>query len=894
MSKVRLSIDGTNITAESGTTILEAALKHDIYIPNLCHHEDLLPSGNCRMCMVEIAGRPGQIIACKTPVEEGMVVTTESEEITVIRQTALELIHVNHQQDCTTCKQNNNCGLQLVTSYVGVNEKRLSRMRRTRPFFEVDDSNPFFNLDHNKCILCGICVRTCDEVQGVNALNYGYRGYHTLISTFGNKPIKESTCESCGECVVRCPVGALYVKNNQIPSREVKTVCTYCGVGCNIFLQVRANKIIGVRGDRSSIVNKGRLCVKGRFGFEFINHDDRLKTPLIKKDGVFVEASWDEALDLIASKFKTYKKDQFAALSSARVTNEENYIFQKFTRAVMGTNNIDHCARLCHAPTVSGLEQSLGSGAMTNSIDEFTEAKTILAIGSNTTAAHPIIGLHVKKAVRNGAKLIVVNPKRIDLCKHSNVFLRQKPGTDVPLLMGMIKVIIDEELYDREFIENRTEDFEKLKESVKEYDLEKVAKITGVTSYCIKLAARIYATNKPSSIIYAMGITQHTHGTDNVFAISNLALLTGNIGKKSSGVNPLRGQNNVQGACDMGALPNVFPGYQKVFNPEAVAKFSKAWGVELDDKVGLTHLEIFDKISEGKIKAMYQIGENPIISEANSNHVKEALHKIDFLVVQDIFMSETAEYAHVVLPAASFAEKDGTFTNTERRVQRIRKAIEPIGESKPDWWIVAEIARRMGEKGFEFESAEQIMTEAAALTPQYAGITYERIENEGLQWPCRDLNSPGSVYLHAEKFATPNGKGKFFPLSYRLSEELPDEEYPFLLTTDRSLYHYHTSTMTGRSKGLMVLNKEELIRINYRDAHKLNLKHGEMVRVSSRRGEVDVKVDINSIVREGIVSMTFHFPLTRTNELTNSAFDPLAKIPETKVCAVKIRKLEAV
>jgi formate dehydrogenase alpha subunit len=892
MSKVKLSIDGTDITVDSGSTILEAAINNNIYIPNLCHHEDLVPSGNCRMCMVEISGRPGQIIACKTPVEEGMIVKTESDEITVIRQTALELIHVNHQQDCTTCKQNNNCGLQKVTSFVGVNEKRLSRMRRTRPYFEVDDSNPFFNLDHNKCILCGICVRTCDEVQGVNALNYGYRGYHTVISTFGNKVIKESTCESCGECVVRCPVGALYVKNAQIASREVKTVCTYCGVGCNIFLEVRANKIIGVRGDRSSIVNKGRLCVKGRFGFEFINHPDRLTTPLIKKNGAFVEASWDVALDLVAEKFKKYKKDQFAALSSARVTNEENYVFQKFTRAVMGTNNIDHCARLCHAPTVSGLEQSLGSGAMTNSIDEFTDAKTIISIGSNTTAAHPIIGLHVKKAVRNGAKLIVVNPKRIDLCKHSKIFLRQMPGTDVPLLMGLIKIIIDEELYDKEFVDSRTEDFEKLRESVSNYDLEQIAKITGVTSYCMKLAARMYATNKPASIIYAMGITQHTHGTDNVFAISNLALLTGNIGKQSSGVNPLRGQNNVQGACDMGALPNVFPGYQKVFNPEAVEKFSKAWGAELDSKTGLTHLEIFDHVTEGKIKAMYQIGENPIISEANSNHVKEALHKIEFLVVQDIFMSETAQYADVILPAASFAEKDGTFTNTERRVQRIRKAIEPIGDSKPDWWIVCEIAKRMGEKGFDYTSAEEIMKEAATLTPQYAGITYERIENEGLQWPCRDLNSNGTVYLHSEKFATASGKGKFFPLNYRMSEELPDDEYPFLLTTDRSLYHYHTSTMTGRSKGLMALDTEELIRINHRDARKLDLKQGDMVSVSSRRGIVKVKVDINSIVREGIVSMTFHFPDTPTNELTNSAYDPLAKIPETKVCAVKISKLE--
>ncbi|MCX6231750.1 MAG: formate dehydrogenase subunit alpha [Bacteroidetes bacterium] len=891
MTKVNLTIDGRKIITDAGKTILEAAIENNIYIPNLCHHEDLKPSGVCRMCMVEIEGQRGQIIACKTIVTEGINVIIDSPDITNIRQTTLELIHCNHTQDCNNCMKNSYCQLQKVTAYVGINQKRFERMRKIKDYIEIDDSNPFFNLDHNKCIICGICVRTCDEIQGVNALDYGKRGFYTIISSYDNRQIKDSDCESCGECVVRCPVGALYPKNMQIPSREVKTVCTYCGVGCNIFLGVRGNKIISSRGDRNSIVNKGRLCVKGRFGYEFINHPERLKQPLIKKDGVFVEASWDEALDLVASKFSSSKKEKFAAFSSARVTNEDNYIIQKFTRAVMGTNNIDHCARLCHAPTVSGLVQTFGSGAMTNSIDEFLHTKTIFAIGSNTTAAHPIVALHLKEAKRNGAKIIVANPKEIDLCNYADIFLQQYPGTDVALLLGMIRYIIDENLVDKNFINERCEDYDTFTQSLEDFSLEEVEKITGVPAAKIAKAAKMYATNTPSAIFYAMGITQHSHGTDNVLAISNLALLTGNIGKESAGVNPLRGQNNVQGACDMGALPDVYPGYQKVNNPVAQEKFEKAWSVKLDNNIGITHTEIISEIEHGNIKSLYQVGENPVISEADANHVKKALDKLDFFVVQDIFMTETAQYADVVLPAASFAEKDGTFTNTERRVQRIRKVIEPIGDSKPDWWICCEIAKRMQAKGFEFSNAEEIAKEAFALTPSYVGISYDRIENEGLQWPCPTPEHAGTKYLHKEKFATPSGKAKFMPLTYKLSKELPDDEYPLLLTTDRSLYHYHTSTMTRKVEGLRELDKEELLKINPHDARHFHIKDGEMVKVLSRRGEVSVKTHITDICQKGVVSMTFHFFETPTNELTICEVDPVAKIPETKVCAVKIEKI---
>jgi formate dehydrogenase alpha subunit len=891
MNKVKLIIDGKKISSDPFKTILEAASENEIYIPNLCHHPDLEPSGVCRMCIVEIKGRPGQIISCKTLVEEGLEVFTDSDDLRHTRQTSLELLHANHSQDCTNCIKNNQCQLQKVTAFVGINKERFAKMRKTRLDIEEDTSNPFFNLDHNKCILCGICIRTCDEVQGVNALDYGYRGYNTVVSTFGNKPIKDSVCESCGECVVRCPVGSLYPKKTSMPSREVKTVCTYCGVGCNIFLGVRGNKVVSSGGDRESIVNNGRLCVKGRFGYEFINHPDRLKTPLIKRNGDFREATWDEALNLIASKFSDSKKEKFAALSSARITNEENYIVQKFTRAVMGTNNIDHCARLCHSPSVAGLAQTFGSGAMTNSNDELKNAATIFSIGSNTTAAHPIIGLNIKKAKRNGARIIVANPKEIDLCRHADVFIQHKPGTDVALLMGMMNVIMNENLADDEFIKLRTEDYELFKVSLENFSPEIASGITGVPVGKIKEAARIYATSKPSSIVYAMGITQHTHGTDNVLAISNLALMTGNVGKESSGVNPLRGQNNVQGACDMGALPDVYSGYQKVTDQVSREKFERAWNVSLDDKKGLTHTEIFDRIEHGEIKALYQVGENPILSEADANHVKRALDKLDFFVVQDLFMTETSKYADVVLPAVSFAEKDGTFTNTERRVQRVRKVVEPEGEAKTDWWITCEIAKRMGAEGFDFSGAEEIMTEINSLTPGYAGITYSRIEKEGIQWPCPSADHPGTKILHTQKFATSSGKAKFLPLIYIPSVELPDKDFPLLLTTDRSLYHYHTSTMTRRVEGLRILDKEELLKINSIDAEALGIADGEMVKVTSRRGEVHVRTKITGIIPVGIVSMTFHFWETPTNELTNGAVDPVAKIPETKVCAIKVEKI---
>jgi formate dehydrogenase major subunit len=690
--------------------------------------------------------------------------------------------------------------------------------------------------------------------------------------------------------VVRCPVGALIPKHREVPARRVKTICPYCGVGCGIVLGVRGNRIVNAEGDRDCVTNRGMLCVKGRYGHDFVGHSDRLTTPLVRKNGKLTEASWDEALSLVTEKLAPHRGKAFASLASAKCTNEENYLFQKFSRAVMGSNNVDHCARLCHSPSVAGLAQTFGSGAMTNSIAEVSDAQCILAIGTNTTSAHPVLATRMWQAVRQGADLIVANPKEIDLCRWATLHLRQRPGSDVVLMMGMARVIVDEGLHDREFVAQRCEGFEEFRKSLERYDLDYVERITDVPRQDIVRAAQLYATRKPSAIFYAMGVTQHTHGTDNVLATSNLALLTGNAGKPSTGVNPLRGQNNVQGACDMAALPNVLPGYQKVTDADKRGKFEEAWGCSLLPEPGLTHVEMFHAIHAGEIKALYSMGENPILAEADANHVREAIEKLEFFVAQDIFLTETAELADVVLPAAAFAEKDGTFTNTERRVQRVRKAVEAPGEARPDWWIICQLAQKMGAAGFDFSEPEQIMRELSSLTPQYAGIDYERIAWNGLQWPCTAPEHLGTPFLYAEKFSTASGKAQFKPLEYRSSAENPDEQYPLLLTTDRSLYHFHTSSMTGRVEGLVTAHPEERLMIHPSDAEKWGVSDGEEVEVASRRGDVRMKAQVTDICPVGVVSLTFHFANVPTNELTHAALDPVAKIPETKVCAVRVQK----
>ncbi len=886
MDTIKLTINGKQIEANKGMTVLEAAESAGIYIPTLCADPDLAPYGGCRLCIVEIENMRGLPPACTTPAADGMVVNTDTSQVNRVRRTVMELLIADHPADCLNCAANQRCELQRVAAHLDVEELPF---RRTEREFDIDDSNPFFYLDRNKCVLCTRCTRTCEEITGVGAIELAYRGYQAQVSTFGAVPLMESICRSCGECVAHCPVGALMPKETARPTQEVLTTCPYCGVGCGMYIGVREGKIISVRGERDNPASKGRLCVKGRFGIaEFVHHLERLTTPLVRKDGELKEASWDEALNLVAEKLSGYSDDELAVFSSAKCTNEDNYVVQKFARAGLGTNNVDHCARLCHAPSVAGLVQSFGSGAMTNAISEIAEAGCLFAIGTNTTSAHPVIGFEVKAAVRGGTKLIVANPREINLCRHADIWLRQNPGTDVPLLMGMARVIVDEGLMDEAFLKERCEGFDEFKASLSDFDLDTVQKITGVPKEDIARAARLYAAERPSSILYSMGITQHSHGTDNVIATANLAMLTGNVGRCSSGVNPLRGQNNVQGACDLGALPNVYPGYQAVGNEALREKFEKAWDAKLSPLPGLTVTEVIPSIGEGKIKALYIVGENPALSDPDAAHAQELISQLDFLVVQDIFLTETAQLADVVLPGASFAEKDGTFTNTERRVQRVRKVIEPLGDSKADWWITCQIAQRMGKKGFEFETPAAIMAEIAEVTPSYGGISYERLDEVGLQWPCPTCDHPGTPFLHSNFFT--RGKGRLITLTYKPPKELPDEDYPLLLTTGRSLFHWHTGTMTRKVGGLNAFMGEELVEMNPADAAELGLSDGDKAKVASRRGEVTARVKLTEVSPPGVVFMTFHFGESSGNVLTNPVLDPVAKIPEFKVCAVRVKK----
>ena len=672
---------------------------------------------------------------------------------------------------------------------------------------------------------------------------------------------------------------------------KVLTTCVYCGVGCGLYLCVDHGRVVGIAPSRAHPVSQGRLCLKGWNAHQFIHHPQRLTNPLIKRNRVFAEATWDEALDLVARRLTEIKQkhgsDSLGVLSSAKCTTEENYVMMKFARAVLGTNNIDHCARLCHASTVVGLVRAFGSGAMTNSITDIKDADVILVIGSNTTEQHPIIAADILRAVDNGSKLVIIDPRMIHLSKFADIYLRLKPGTDVALINGLMSVIIEEKLHNPGFIEERTEGFDEMRANLQKYTPDYVEEITGVPADDLRTAARLYAKAERATIIYCMGITQHITGTDNVMDLANLAMLCGHVGKEGTGVNPLRGHQNVQGACDVGALPNFYTGYQHVGNEASRQKFEQAWQTKRPDKVGLTVIEMMNAAAERQIKAMYIMGENPMISHPDITHVRRALDSLDFLVVQDIFPSETTELADVVLPACSFAEKDGTVTNTERRVQRIRKAIDPIGASRPDWDIVCGVARKMGYN-MSYDSAEAIMEEIANLTPIYGGIHYDRLDDFGLQWPCPSRDHPGTKYLHKDTFT--RGKGKFHAVDYLPPAEMPDEQYPFILTTGRIYYHFHTRTMTGRSESLNREAPEGYIEINPADAKELNIRHGGKVKVSSRRGQVITKALVTDKVPSKTLFMPFNFGEAPANMLTNPALDPVAKIPEYKVCAVNLER----
>ena len=670
---------------------------------------------------------------------------------------------------------------------------------------------------------------------------------------------------------------------------KVSSVCVYCGTGCMLQLRVRKGRVVGVLPHNEG-PGAGKLCIKGWSVHEFIHHPDRLVKPLIKEGGVFREADWSEAVEKVVEGLEKAKEqhgsDSLAFLSSAKATNEENYLMQKLARAVVGTNNVDHCARLCHASTVTGLVSSFGSGAMTNSQEDVEDSDVIFVIGSNTSEQHPLIARRMIKAVKEGAKLIVADPREIPLSAHAALHLSHRPGTDVALLNAMMHVIINEEMHDEAFIESRTEGFSAFKGVVMKYTPEMAEEITGVPAEKIREAARLYGSAGNAAIFFSMGITQHTTGVDNVVSTANLAMLTGNIGRPGTGVNPLRGQNNVQGACDMGGLPDYLPGYARVSDEDSRARFERAWEVELPSEPGLTLVEMINACGEG-IRAMFIMGENPLMSDPDLNHVREQLEKLDFLVVSEMFMSETAEMADVVLPAASFAERDGTFTATDRRVQRIRKAIEPIGESLPDWMIISRISEGLGYP-MTYKSPSDIMDEIAGLSTIYGGIRYSRLDGEGLRWPCTDPGHPGTEILHRERFN--RGLGLFQPVEYAPPAEEPDEDYPYILTTGRLLFHWHTGTMTRRSGTLTDQINEALMEINPKDADSLKIESGDMVRVSSRRGDITLQARVTQGIKEGVVFIPFHFAEAAANKLTNSALDPQAKIPELKVCAVNITR----
>ena len=680
--------------------------------------------------------------------------------------------------------------------------------------------------------------------------------------------------------------------------KYVPTTCPYCGTGCGFNLVVKDGKAVGVAPWHRNPVNDGKLCPKGNYAWEFIHSEDRLTKPLIKKEGKFVEASWDEAYDTIVKNFKKYKPEEMACLSSARVSNEENYLMQKFARSVLKTPNVDHCARLCHASTVVGLAGTFGSGAMTQSIADIAQAETLLIIGSNTFEQHPLIGRRVMQAKAKGAKMIYADPRLTATGKQADLYLPFFSGTDVALFNCMMQQIIKNGWENKEFIEKRTKDFDKLKAVVMkpEYSLENVAKITGVPAKDIATAAEWIGKSKANAILYSMGITQHTTGVDNVKSVANIQMLTGNLGRPGTGVCALRGQNNVQGACDMGALPNVYSGYQAVIVPENKKKMTDAWGTEIaEGKVGLTVTDLINVLADkpGTVKCAYIMGENPMLSDPDLHHVEKGLKNLEFLVVQDIFLTETAQFANVVLPAACFAEKDGTQTSTERRVQKWRKAVNPPGEARADWQIISELAGKMGfAKQFPYKSAEEIFNEVAKVTPSYGGMNYARLDKpEALHWPCPTADHPGTPILHKEKFAHPDGLGVLTPIEWKPPAEVPDKEYPLILTTGRCIWQWHTGTMTRRSVDLEREVPTGWVEINPEDAAALGVADGEMVKAKTRRGEIEIATRVVPTIRKGEVFIPFHYVECAANILTNNALDPVAKIPEFKACAIRIEKL---
>lgn len=891
-------INDKSFPIRDGETILQFVRRnfgHD-FVPTLCDAPNLDPFGACRVCSVDVAlvqGGPAKAQAsCHTPVMANSYIYTDSTRIKRLRKNIIELVLTDHPLDCLTCEVNNNCELQTVAAKVGVRDVRYPEGKNHLDR-KKDLSHPYMTSDLSKCINCGRCVRACDEVQGEFVLSMAGRGFDSHIIKSYNDSFFESDCVSCGACAQACPTSAIsdvFESKSIAVDKKVRTICTYCGVGCNLEVAVAENKVKSIQAPYDADVNTGHTCLKGRFAFSFYNHPDRLKTPLIKRNGVFEPATWDEAYDHIANELNrikaTHGPDAIGGISSARCTNEENYLMQKFIRAVIGTNNIDSCARVCHSPTALGMQRTFGTGAATNSIIDLKYTDCILVIGANPTDAHPVTGAKLKQFAMKGTA-IVIDPRRTEMARYAKHHLQLKPGTNVALLNMMLFYIITEKLEDTSFIESRTEGYQEFKNHILSLDIANLEKVTGVDRMQVKAAAIDYASARNAMSFHGLGVTEHSQGTYTVMLIADLAMITGNIGRRGVGVNPLRGQNNVQGAADMGCQPHQGAGYLDSYDPEINKMYSDFYKVKVPFSKGMKIPEMYDASIAGKLKALWLMGEDNVQTDPNTQHVMKAMSNLDLLVVQELFMTETAKMAHVILPASSFLEKSGTFTNGERRIQKVQAVVPPIPGTKPDGQIMVEIMNKMGYAQAPYDP-DTMLEEISKIVPFFAGVKWSELGDNGKQWPVLPDGSDTEI-LHVESFK--RGKGKFQVATWKESEEIVNHgaEFPYILTTNRELEHYNCGAMTRRTGNVEILTDDVLL-IHPADAAKHLINDGEMVCVISARGKIDVKAKISDQVKEGVLSSTFHFPDVRMNDLTSSVSDSEAMCPEYKVVAVNIRK----
>ncbi len=867
-------------------------------VPTLCDAPNLDPFGSCRVCSVDVAlAQNGPVktqASCHTPVMAGSYIYPDSERVQKLRKNIVELVLTDHPLDCLTCEVNNNCELQTVAAKVGVRTVRYPEGKNHLDR-KKDVSHAYMTSDFSKCINCFRCVRACDEVQGEFVLNMAGRGFDSHIVKSFNDNFKDSDCVSCGACAQACPTSAIsdiFESKSVVADKKVRTICTYCGVGCNLEVAVTSGKVKSIQAPYDAAANGGHTCLKGRYAFSFYNHPDRLKTPLIRKNGELTPASWDEAYEYIANELTriktTHGADAIAGISSARCTNEENYLMQKFIRAVIGTNNIDSCARVCHSPTALGMQRTFGTGAATNSIIDLKFTNCIMVIGANPTSGHPVTGAKLKQfAMKGNNTSIVIDPRKTELAKYATYHLQLKPGTNVAMLNMLLYFIMSENKEDLQFINNRTEGYEDFKKHVLSFDIDELAAITGVDKELAKKAALAYATAPNAMSFHGLGVTEHSQGTYTVMLIADLAMITGNIGRRGVGVNPLRGQNNVQGAADMGCQPHQGAGYLDVTIADNHQLYEKFYSAKLPNYIGLKIPQMYDAAIDGKLKALWLMGEDNVQTDPNTNHVKKALGNLDLLVVQEIFMTETAKLAHVVLPASSFLEKSGTFTNGERRIQRVQQAVEPIEGTKPDGQIIVDIMNKMGYSQAAYHP-KTMLEEISQIVPFFAGVKWDELGDNGKQWPVLPDGSDTEI-LHLESFK--RGKGKFEKATWKETVELTEHQndFPYILTTNRELEHYNGGTMTRRTNNAKILPVDVLI-INPIDAAKHFIEEGDMVCISSPRGKIDVKARISDEVKPGVLSSTFHFPEVKMNDLTSSVSDSEALCPEYKVVAVNIRK----